>query len=97
MRVVLDGAIGTGEEQGRVAAVVPPDAERLSVIRTARFENLALAIMLTRAGAMYHELITCMCLHFHTSAVVVSRNGEPTAEAFVTNTWTHLTGRLLRS
>jgi hypothetical protein len=89
VREVLDGAIGTGEEQGRVAAVVPPDAERLSVIRTARFENLALAIMLTRGGAVYHELITCVCLHIHTSALVVSRNGEQAAGAFVTNTWTH--------
>jgi hypothetical protein len=87
VREVLNGAIGTGEEQGRVAVVVPSDAERLSVVQATRFENLALAVMLTRGGATYHELITCMCLHIRASAVVISRNGEQAAGAFVTNSW----------
>jgi hypothetical protein len=40
-----------------MAVLVPSDEERLGVVRTARFKYLALAVMMTCAGAMNHELI----------------------------------------
>jgi hypothetical protein len=54
---VLYGAIGTWEEQGGVAILVPSDEERLGVVRAARFKYLALSVMVTGAGAVYYELI----------------------------------------